>query len=430
MQKKKAMFNKLLSNLPFNPSLIGQVSFYAKRLHQETSIRRLGFFFVGLAFVVQIVAIISPPQPSLALSDNDVIRGGFASREQAAQLCRTNQQDFATILANFAITCDHVANAQVVNVRSTDENNQLYSMGRKPYGKLNETPVKIKGLNETFYMRPLSSWDSGHSSTYKALSLGNAFGVHYYILFNCGNLVQTGKPAAPPTPKPVAPVSTTPTIMVPKPEAPKTQTATKPCPAAHDEQDALHCLTYSKSARNLTQEIADANGTVARGGDVILYTLSVKNTGTVTVKDVAVEENVSDVLEYATIVNSHNGSLSRGIMYWPKATIGPGQTISRFLTVKVKNPVPATPVSASDPGSFDLVMTNVFGNNTVNIKLAGGIVKAAEVTTKTLPNTGPGSTVAIGATLSAIVGYFYFRARLLAQELDIVRKEYASHGGA
>ena len=35
------MFKKLLSNLPYNPSLIGQVSFYAKRLHAEEKIRRL-----------------------------------------------------------------------------------------------------------------------------------------------------------------------------------------------------------------------------------------------------------------------------------------------------------------------------------------------------------------------------------------------------
>ena len=68
------MFKKLLSNLPFNPSLIGQVSFYAKRMHQETAIRRVGLIFVLLAFFVQFFAVISPPEPSLAASGNDIIQ--------------------------------------------------------------------------------------------------------------------------------------------------------------------------------------------------------------------------------------------------------------------------------------------------------------------------------------------------------------------
>src|SRR5437763_1435221 len=73
------MFNKLLSNLPFNPSLINQVSFYAKRLKHESSVRRLGFILVALTMVLQLFAVLSPAQPSLAESPNDIVRGGVAS---------------------------------------------------------------------------------------------------------------------------------------------------------------------------------------------------------------------------------------------------------------------------------------------------------------------------------------------------------------
>ena len=52
------MFKKLISNLPFNPSLIGQVSFYAKRLRKEESIRRAGFGFMALAMFIQLFAVI------------------------------------------------------------------------------------------------------------------------------------------------------------------------------------------------------------------------------------------------------------------------------------------------------------------------------------------------------------------------------------
>jgi hypothetical protein len=95
--------------------------------------------------------------------------------------------------------------------------------------------------------------------------------------------------------------------------------------------------------------------------------------------------------------------------------------------VKVKNPIPATPTSSSDPGHFDLTMTNVYGN-TITIKLPGSVTKTTEVVTSTLPNTGPGTTIAIGFGITMIIGYFFARSRLMAKELAIVKAEYVSGG--
>jgi hypothetical protein len=69
------MFKKLVSNLPYNPSLITQVGFYADRLRQEKSIRRLSFVFIALAMAVQSLAVISPPERSLAYSTNHILNG-------------------------------------------------------------------------------------------------------------------------------------------------------------------------------------------------------------------------------------------------------------------------------------------------------------------------------------------------------------------
>src|SRR3989344_1138885 len=99
------MFKKLVSNLPFNPSLINQVSFYAKRLHQETSIRRIGFVFIALAMAVQVFAVMAPPQPSLARVGNDIIPGGFHSHEEAVNHCNANSYDLSTILGYFGVSC-------------------------------------------------------------------------------------------------------------------------------------------------------------------------------------------------------------------------------------------------------------------------------------------------------------------------------------
>ena len=90
------MFKKLLSNLPFNPSLITEVSFYAKRLNRESSIRRIGFVFVALTLVVQVFAVISPAEASNQCSSNDIIRCGFKSKSEAVQRCNNNTQGFRT----------------------------------------------------------------------------------------------------------------------------------------------------------------------------------------------------------------------------------------------------------------------------------------------------------------------------------------------
>src|SRR5690606_828609 len=71
------MFRKIVSQLSFSPALIGQLGFYAKRLRQEQSTRRMGLVFVALALVVQSLVIFQPPQPANAANDTDMVRGGL-----------------------------------------------------------------------------------------------------------------------------------------------------------------------------------------------------------------------------------------------------------------------------------------------------------------------------------------------------------------
>ncbi len=488
------MFKKLLSNLPFNPSLINQVSFYAQRLKRETSIRRLGFLFIALAMIVQIVAIMSPPQPSLASSSNDLINGGFGSQYEALSDCINNVQGYRDILAHFSITCDNVAAGGVVSLNSRDYSSQLYSMGRLPYGKAGETPVDVSGT--TFWLRFLWSWDGASSSTYQAIRGTGTNGKTFFLLFDCGNLVFIGLPPAPapkpvclnwyqgwgfwyqspdgdvnhatktttvnpcvaPKPTPVCTVSTgawyqgwgfwylspdgdvnhatkttttnpcAPTVIKcpTNPSLPITSDMCKPCEAAQTRTDKTACLVFSKKASNVTANVTDANNTTAKPSDVINYTLSAKNTGSVDIDSFVIQENISDVLDYADIVNLNGATKdSNGIIQWPATKIKAGQTVSKQFTVKVKNPIPATPTSSSDPGHFDLTMTNVYGN-TINIKLPGSVTKTTEVVTNTLPNTGPGTTIAIGFGVTMIVGYFFARSRLMSQELAIIKADYTS----
>ncbi|MDB5168650.1 MAG: hypothetical protein JWO41_6 [Candidatus Saccharibacteria bacterium] len=214
------MFEKLVALLPFNPGLAHDLAFYGRRMREESSIRRTGLLFIVLTFMVQFFAVISPPQPTVADSTNDLINGGVSSAAVAAQHCKDNTaaEHYGDIMENYGISCQDIANAGTVSIKSTDDSNNLFSFGRLPQGATNtrtgkptgETAVNIPGMSTAIYARHLSSFDSGAFSTYQALKVTtNRAHKTYYILLNCGNLVSSGVPVPYTPPTPPAPVTGT-----------------------------------------------------------------------------------------------------------------------------------------------------------------------------------------------------------------------------
>lgn len=549
------MFKKLLSNLPFNPSLINEISFYSKRLKKESSIRRVGFVFVALTLVVQVFAVITPAEASNKCNTNDIIYCGFKTHDQANQLCANNTTGFRTILEYYGITCATLAAASTQTVNSNSYNGKLFSMGRHPYQKPGEYATNISGAG-TFYLRPLTSWGK---PAYKMLVTKTPDGMPFMVIYDCGNIVIQQGYTPPPKEEPAAVVNIA-KVNEPKstvkpgdtikytlaftntggtayffsvndrlgPElelvsteyngwiytkngqhlkwanntppfytfgntdvfgtpgfitvtarvkagtpagksvcnsawiediAANTTTVRKTkevtvcnkvvvdCPPGTIAKPNGECetpekpkpeeknpiLAIEKKAKNITQNIEDANGTTAAAGDIIEYTLITKNYGNGDAKDTLLKpEELSDVLEYADLdLNFMNGAIldkDTNNLTWSKpVTIKPDQSVTKTFRVKVKNPIPQTPAPVTNPGSYDLVMTNVYGN-AINIKLTGGTIKTTEQVTQTLPNTGPGEALAAGFIITTVAGYFFARSRLMSKELQLVKQEYTSGG--
>lgn len=407
---------------------------------------------MSLAVVLQTFAVISPPQPSLARSESDMLVGGFSSKNEAKSHCVNNTREYKTILEYHGFGCSDIDTMTTVTIKSTDENKRLYTVGHLAYGKPGETPIQVPDAG-TVYARPLWSWDTNGPLTFQALrGVSQKTGETFYLLYGCGNLTTVGVPDPYEEPLDVCPTipgfQTAGTICDICPDTPGTQTTAqcdvcpnlpgvqtstadcKPCAESQTNDDLTACLEYKKTVENNTQGIRDANGTTARAGDNLTYTLTTTNRGKIDIPDYSVNENISDVLDYATVSSLHGGVINEeNIVSWPSTKISAGESITSIFEVRIKDPIPNTPVSASDPGHFDLTMTNVYGNAT-SVKLPPSIIKTTEIfTTTELPQTGPGASLISTFLLIALMSYFYLRSRLMSRELDIVRHDFTSTGG-
>lgn len=433
------MFEKIIANLPYNPKVIRDLGFYARRIRRESSLRRLGLLFIVLAFFVQFYAVISPPQPSLAASTNDMINGGFSSVSELVADCTANLKQYQTTLSYYGISCNDLSFGQTVSLVSTSYNKQLFSMGWNPQGATNvitnkptdEQPVNIPGIVSPLYWRYLWSWDSASYSTYQAVKVtSNLTGKTYFILYTCGNLVSVGLPTPytpPPTPTPAPAPTPKPSPCPYDSSVASSSAACIPCKESLSSSDTVACLQYSKTAEDITQGWNDANGKTAQAGDIITYTLTAYNSGKGEVKSFIMQDDLSYVLDYATILADNHASLgTNDIISWPAENIQPGGAETNSVTVKVMNPIPSTAPSSSDPEYYDHIMTNVYGN-TVNIYLPSSAVATLATTTAGLPNTGPGTTLFIAAIIVVFAGYFFARTKLLVRETSIAIED--NNGG-
>ncbi len=198
------MFNKLLANLPYNPSAVEELSFYMKRLKKEQSIRRIGFVLVAMSMLVQIFAASVPPQKSMAASSNDIIRGGINTRSELLKAWDKSGSDLPAIYGKFGVTrADIAALPSKPNVTIKSNAHDFWSIGRTSlsgYSNISnshkDNEVRLRADGTTFYMRKLNAWGVASYPAFKGHV--KATGKQFWIIADCGNFTQLGKE----TPKP------------------------------------------------------------------------------------------------------------------------------------------------------------------------------------------------------------------------------------
>jgi uncharacterized repeat protein (TIGR01451 family) len=529
------MFKKIITNLPFQPDLLGTVAFYSYRLRKEQALRRIGFILMIMVLLLQLFAIFSPAESTLATSRSDIVYGA-KSRDDVLSAYRNNRdqlgrRDIQEIFNHYGIGADQIAKAKKTTLKDSSRD---YINTSRTTTKYPDTFVPIKGaVNGGIYEFELVNWRKGqYPNGYPALTGMTTYGFRFWILLKgCGNIVfekgakkpdfeivkkrtSTSKIMAGgqveysiqfrnrglATAKKVAIYDRLPaeltyksytsnldlkldrdgqllkwtiknkdsslspttrwftiklkviskkslnatkqscnTASIDASNAPKESTprscvtiavpaAPKVEPPKEPEIKKEARLSTDKAVSNLTQKIEDANNTTAYANDVLRYTIKIENSGeaaTTLALDGEYGESIADILEYANLTDKGDAQFNEETQFlsWPAVTVNPGQTIEKTFTVTIKDPIPATPTSLSNPLSFDYVLHNEYGRD-VNVMLKKTPTKQVEETVAVLPNTGPSASMMTMSVLALIVGYFFYRSRLLSKELDIIQDEY------
>lgn len=194
--------------------------------------------------------------------------------------------------------------------------------------------------------------------------------------------------------------------------------------------DPFPVFVYSKTVRNDTQNIDDADGTTAQPGDVLIYSLTAENVG-YTAGEVDFKEDMTDVLEYSKLESADSAviDMEQGQVFsWGEIEIAPDDSVTKTVTVRVLDDIPASPRPVNNLESNNLELRNVWFNKTVVVKVPRPVTKTPEILAATLPETGPGTNALMSFLLVVFATYFYARSRQLRTEIKMVQQDYAQGG--
>ncbi|HMT55785.1 MAG TPA: hypothetical protein PKD20_02830, partial [Candidatus Saccharibacteria bacterium] len=224
------MFQKLVANLPFNPSLINQLVFYTDRLKRERTIRAASSFLILFAMALQMFAVIVPPEKSLAASDNHILDGLSTAKtpQQNKDFLLQNwdaNEDIRAIYGAFGVTRDDIASMENKTVTIFSGNADYWTTGRNSllsYSNVaqqyKDTQIAIQYIGQNtattsddrfVYQRQLKAWDIVNKTGNYYVALQGKIastGETFWIFYDCGNFTKLGK-YTPPPPPPTTPIN-------------------------------------------------------------------------------------------------------------------------------------------------------------------------------------------------------------------------------
>ena len=389
------MFKKLVSNLPFNPSLISHLRDYDLKLKQDIKLRLYAVILLILVIIIQIIMVVLPPSNSNQYSPNNLVNNTSNSVNQLFSDCNKNQEQYRSILDFYGLSCNQIYYGTAVKLALKSSNNSLFSLNRLSYNPQIETTVTISG--QRFYIRPLL-YGSNLATKYLAAWKLNTNSQTYYIALDSGDIISS-----------------------------KQALINNQNRQLCSLRQTYACFSYSLSVRSINSSNIDANDTTLPSGNSLVYTLSATNVSTYKISSSTISINLQNALAYSALVNTYGGKNQNGIVSYKLSLMLPKQTQTEIITTKIKSPLPSSSISGSDPNYLDQKMITTFGNSVV-VYVPKTINKFYEININNyLPSVSGRDSLIILVVMLLITVYLLHRISVIRQEIKIIRHSHMSH---
>lgn len=397
------MFRKLISDVTFSSSLIGELGRYAQRLKQEELLRRLSVWFTLASAIITTVVFLSPPTSSNTAHPNDLIRGGIASQQELLERYGNNDSDIKSIFTALGISHGDILKSKEKTIALSDAR---YLSGRitgehSQVGEYSYNYTKKNGTTGTIYLAPTSSLRLSGNETLRALTGTSETLGSFAILLSSGNVALSEPPRS------------------------TTAATSAPCDTENQQDPCRTPMVYTKTAQNVTQRV-DATTTPAQPRDRIVYTITATNQSSIPTATI-MSDAIADIREYAEVVNTDGGIFDEEtkVISWTTPLLAPGESYSRTLTIRLKPDLAATAQGTSNPSSYDCTLVNTLGNTTA-IPVACPPVKYVETLSHALPVMPSVASFYGSITLFFTALLLYLRAKTYREEVRLIRKDINS----
>ena len=382
------MFRRLITDLSYSPSLIGEVSLYAQKLRKEQKIRLIGLVLFTIAAAFYTFTLLYPAESSNAANQADIISGGFENKNQLIQYYDDNTQNFKDIASNLGITRDDLLTTKLDTIKMSDPKNYVasrISLSGKNNGEVVVNTPFYDDYSRPIYLTKVTSnlGPIDENRTYKALTGKSKSIGNFAIIKNSGDIVLKS---------------------IPEDKVKKS-----------DFKTQIILNNISKSSNNDTNTL--------NSYDLVKYTIIAKNKSD---KEQVYDSklDVSDVMEYGDIIDSGSAILDdkNKTLNWSSLAVQPGESTSYDFSVHVKSTIPATAQGSSNSKSYDCIM-QVSADNTIQAPVRCPTIKIFEIAAHKLPRVNKTYVYTFNMVVLITLILIYLTILQYRKEIKIIRNE-------
>jgi len=333
------MHKKLITNLPFQPSLIGDIALAARQAKRDRVIYSISLVVLLILSLVLFLGYQSAATMSYQQADYSLAPQGFFNKQHVVETCQDARSDYGVVLGKLNIPCHQIKQAQ-----ETTLSEAARAAGDQGVGNLtvvNRAPQANNASNAIVLNDRVTLHTSGSTTETmqrygddRAL-IGSHSGGETFILLLSGEKIATTASVQAQTSAQVLADQTSPGY----------------CSTDHDQQ----CLHYYHRVINETRSIANANKQEAGVGDILHYEFIVENR-TNEDQDLSIANDSKSILNKTLLRDLGGGSIVEDkFISWPTQSIAAGETVTKTLVVEIKT---------ESPRFGERSIENTFGNTT------------------------------------------------------------------